>query len=130
MVETEDDDKREQRLAMEKRSREDIKTLLEDKDKDWSERRLCSRDKADKKRGRIPVLIDDEQKPKRRKRMKYSLLGDDWGAEEDGDSAQAGGGILLLMFHLLQNTLVRRGWRQSRRMEATRRLGWGHRRTS
>ena len=91
VVEIEDDDKRAQRLATEKKSRDDMKTVLEDRDKDWSEQRLCNRDKAAKKRGRIPVLFDDEQKPKRRKRMKYSLLGDDWGAEEVGDSVLTGG---------------------------------------
>ena len=159
VVETEDEDKRDQRLATEKRSRENMKTVLEDRDKDWSEQRLCNRDKADKKRGRIPILFDDEQKPKRRKRMKYSLLEDDWGAEEVGDSVLTGGeenlaqglvatpvpvmsrppppqgegergrGIPLLMFHLLQSTLIRRGWSQSRRMEVVRRLGWVRRRT-
>ena len=92
MVESEDDDKKEQRQTMERKSTEDTRMMLEDRDKEWSEQRLRSRDQAKRKRGRISGLFEDEQKPKRRKRRKYSLLGEHWGAEEGGDAAEPEGG--------------------------------------
>ena len=42
MVESEDDDKKEQRQTMERKSTEDTRMMLEDRDKEWSEQRLRS----------------------------------------------------------------------------------------
>ena len=58
-------------------------TSLEVMDREWLEQKTRSREQGPcGKRGRGPDVSEEEQKPKRARKMKFKLLGDDWGAED------------------------------------------------
>ena len=83
VVDKEDEEKRKQRLVMEKEKREEMKLTLDVMDKEWLEQKTRSREQGlCGKRERVPDVFEEEQRPKRARKTKFKLLEDDWGEED------------------------------------------------
>ena len=81
VVEEEDEEQRTKRLGEELKSNQDIEQLLSNMDTSWEQRKARERDQAAKKRRGSEA--EGEQRVKRRRKMKYEVLRDDWGVVED-----------------------------------------------
>ena len=90
VIEEEDKEAKEERLSMEKQERDLVTKLLDEDDDEWEKRKQRDRELRDKKRGRgtcneedeTPIL--DQGKKRRVKRLKFDVIKEDWGKNEEG----------------------------------------------
>ena len=90
VIEEEDQEAKEERLSMEKQERDLVTKLMDEDDDEWEKRKQRDRELRDKKRGRgncneedeTPIL--DQGKKRRVKRLKFDVLREDWGQNEEG----------------------------------------------
>ena len=95
VVEEEEETSKRDRLAREQLEREETQLALEQMDETWEQRKSRERELAAKKRGRgNDVMTEGERKPKRSRRMKYPIVGEDWG-EKEGEEYESGGELEL-----------------------------------
>ena len=80
MVEEEDKEQGTRRLEEEEMERRDMEQLLDGMDRSWEQRKTREQEQAAKKRRHSEG--EEEHRPKRRRKLKYSLLQEDWGAME------------------------------------------------
>ena len=91
VVEEEEESSKMDRLAREQTEKEETKLALEQMDETWEQRKARERELAAKKRGRVnDVMAEGERKPKRSRRMKYPIVGEDWGEEEEEEHEPCG----------------------------------------
>ena len=81
MLEVEEKDKRELRLAQEQADKEELDKVLHSLDLTWEDKKTRARELAEKKRRRLSELEEGAKPPKRSKRMKYAILEEHWGEE-------------------------------------------------
>ena len=94
-MEREDEDAKKIRLQREKEEKDAINKALEDMDSSWEIRKDQQREKAERKRPRTDH--DDGVKKKRRRRMEYALLDENWGEDEgSGDMEDQDGAVIVV----------------------------------
>ena len=83
VVEQEDEEHMKLRLEQEKRDKEELAKLMDDLDLTWEERKQREQEiLSNKKRVRMSES-GEGQKPKRLKKMKFKIIGEEWGENEN-----------------------------------------------
>ena len=85
VVEKEDEEVKKSRLEQEQRDREEINNILQDMDLSWEQRKEKERELIVRKRGRKPDMEGAQKPAKRLRKMKYKLIGEEWGEGADYD---------------------------------------------
>ena len=70
-------------MEQEQKDQEELNNLMNDMDLTWEQRTTRERELQERKRSRNQGAEEETgSKPKRSRRMKYNLLGKDWGNED------------------------------------------------
>ena len=83
MVEEEEEELKKKRLEQEKRDKEELVKIMEDMDLTWEEKKRREQELPSKKKVRMSES-GEGQKPKRLEKMKYRIIGEEWGEGTDG----------------------------------------------
>ena len=88
MVEEEEEELKKKRLEQEKRDKEELVKIMEDMDLTWEEKKRKEQELLSKKRVRM-LESGEGQKQKRLKKVKYRLIGEEWGEDTDDKEIDA-----------------------------------------
>ena len=101
VVEEEDDESRIQREENERLEDEELGRTLEDMDLTWEQRKDRQRILAERKRGRNKDVEDENLEDgvarKKRRRMVYTKLEDNWGEDEEGPEDSGGEQLTVIV---------------------------------
>ena len=84
VLEVEEKDAQEQRLAQEQADKEELERVMTSLDLTWEEKKTRARELADKKRRRQSAVEEGAKPPKRRKKLEFALIEEQWGEEQEG----------------------------------------------